>query len=1180
MNPDKPMNTASRCKTSRGLLPEPMHGPGSNLPIPLKAERGFALISTIAMMVLLTLLAVGLMSLSTVSLRSSSSGSAQAEARANARLALELAIGDLQRALGDDRRITADASILKQEGTVNAVGVWDSWSPRMAENPENRAPDYESAKEDNFRRWLVSGDPLTLSERDWAKAASEDDIALFTQEADGFRLGGGLIGLEGKGAPGGLAWAVSQAATRAKINVAGPEAGQRTPNDDLQGQPRPYAAAGGFFTQPDGGWNTRAARVLNFNQARLDDQLWLAEKSIEGGRHFTTVGAGLLTNVVDGGLRTDLSLGFEMSDGDFDAAEWRDEGETFKNPFHLAGESRFEVPDSYGNERPLYRPIDAEGTHEVKHNFFPANVHYHFPVSTTPTFDLLRNYCRIPRHLYRSEGALTVFEREADHIAGAPGQVDKGFYEPAPASFDGRRTQAGIRPVMDRVMFLISGGLADNDELRIILTPIITLWNPYNTALEIEGAVSHVWIDIPYDFTWRVYNSRGRPESSNYMYLSGLMGKQFNAINKHTRSVDPYFFAAITATGSELSSSGRVPPIRFEPGEVRVFAPAETRLQQYNVAGTIRERTIFLKPVDDLSQFTTRGGLSIPTRNDALDQGFRTILEDGQSAELRFGSIKNEDYPFYITLEDATRAKGSNPTREDRGQAIADLLTNNFTRSDSTTSFRSPRVPYSQLKRNPVPVGVLESYHRVARSGSEAQISDLVFTGNPRQPWMNPFLTETNFKTGPQYETRMRAVSSFNGVLQTANAGRSAFYGATQTPSGGRTNLSFFEIPRAPLLSLAALQHGDFSGTPFSPANQVGNSWASAYVVRDRASTGPLKVDHSYLLNEALWDGWFFSGASPTLVHSTANGSPQVWDRTVAQVTRPVEAVLTDFATDPKANPLRNPRMMPIDGITDPENWVARMSGPAGCLQIAGELMVDGAFNVNSTSIEAWAAVLSGLRGSSFAVEGQTSESADSTPFPRFRDPVGTANDKWQGFRQLSDEDIRQLATEIVEEVRERGPFLSMAEFVNRRISNDDLGLKGALQAAIDRTPLNEGVLEEGFSTGNYEADSRSNISPADTAVGIPGYLTQADVLMSIAPVINVRSDTFTIRTYGESRNASGEVTARAWAEAVVQRVPEFVDRSDAAHTPSDQLNETNRRFGRRFQLVSFRFLPEAEVRG
>lgn len=58
-------------------------------------NRGFPLIVTISLLVLLTLIGVGLLSLSSVSLRSSSQGDAAQIARANARLALMMAIGQL-----------------------------------------------------------------------------------------------------------------------------------------------------------------------------------------------------------------------------------------------------------------------------------------------------------------------------------------------------------------------------------------------------------------------------------------------------------------------------------------------------------------------------------------------------------------------------------------------------------------------------------------------------------------------------------------------------------------------------------------------------------------------------------------------------------------------------------------------------------------------------------------------------------------------------------------------------------------------------------------------------------------------------------------------------------------------------------------------------------------------------
>lgn len=70
-------------------------------------SQGFALVVTLSLMILLTIIAVDSISLSAISLRSSANGEAQARATANARMAVIMAIGELQKEAGDDRRITA-----------------------------------------------------------------------------------------------------------------------------------------------------------------------------------------------------------------------------------------------------------------------------------------------------------------------------------------------------------------------------------------------------------------------------------------------------------------------------------------------------------------------------------------------------------------------------------------------------------------------------------------------------------------------------------------------------------------------------------------------------------------------------------------------------------------------------------------------------------------------------------------------------------------------------------------------------------------------------------------------------------------------------------------------------------------------------------------------------------------
>ena len=78
------------------------------------ARRGFVLITTIAILVILSLVAIGLLSLSSLTVRSGSAELAQLEARANSRLALMLALGELQTQLGPDQRISAEAGILDE----------------------------------------------------------------------------------------------------------------------------------------------------------------------------------------------------------------------------------------------------------------------------------------------------------------------------------------------------------------------------------------------------------------------------------------------------------------------------------------------------------------------------------------------------------------------------------------------------------------------------------------------------------------------------------------------------------------------------------------------------------------------------------------------------------------------------------------------------------------------------------------------------------------------------------------------------------------------------------------------------------------------------------------------------------------------------------------------------------
>ena len=132
------------------------------------------------------------------------------------------------------------------------------------------------------------------------------------------------------------------------------------------------------------------------------------------------------------------------------------------------------------------------------------------------------------------------------------------------------------------------------------------------------------------------------------------------------------------------------------------------------------------------------------------------------------------------------------------------------------------------------------------------------------------------------------------------------------------------------------------------------------------------------------------------------------------------------------------------------------------------------------------------------------------------------------------------------------------------------------------------GFLSRVLNTGSEPGSTsyvNTDAAKGSPLTGTPGYVLQGDLLNSMAPFIAVRSDTFKIRTYGEALDPTGtKVTAVAWCEAIVQRVPDYVDATTNAasdHLGTDSptaLSVVNKTFGRRFQLVSFRWLNQQDL--
>lgn len=401
----------------------------------------------------------------------------------------------------------------------------------------------------------------------------------------------------------------------------------------------------------------------------------------------------------------------------------------------------------------------------------------------------------------------------------------------------------------------------------------------------------------------------------------------------------------------------------------------------------------------------------------------------------------------------------------------------------------------------------------------------------------------------------------------------SGYFGPSHKSVGLRRGLrrtALFEMPGSQddFVSLAQLKHVDLSIKHLRPGQQTdqtnynapayvfGNSRAdprvgTGFTYRDYLDTPrwyrlTAAFDHSYRANEALWDGFFFSTAPDA----------------------------------PGERPL-NRRIVP-----ETPGW----GPPDGPYAAAENLSLAGAFNVNSLSENAWRAVLSGLRDHDLETVAEGSESEVDFLYGSIARPLqgsfsraevddGFSGEVWNGGRRLEPAEIDALAEAIVAEIAKRGPFLSLAHFVNRSLQGPaEVVEEGALQAAIDNADLDTGDpgLNEGLRGGDVTAADIDLDVPDESLFathafrGAPGRLTQADLLSALGPVLSARSDTFRIRAYGGSEDA--ENPSNAWCEAIVRRIPNKVNPDEAVEAPSPETS-----FGRRFEVVSFQWLPPQE---
>jgi type II secretory pathway pseudopilin PulG len=1243
-------------------------------------DRGFALVATLMLMILLWIVAVGMLSLSTITLRSSNNNSAQAQAQANARMALMIAISELQKYAGPDRAITATSEIFGTSSVSitkpNTTGVWESWW----DYDPTASPNYTAEKTNRFRRWLVSSadalSPKTLDFVNNPWTGKTVDLVgkntLGTNATVTNKVTAGLVRISNNGlVQGSYAWHVADESVKARMNL------YRDPNLNstlaqkraLLSSNRPdlsilKSSNGSLLTcLPNDLTSTEftkatatIGKIIDLDQAELLEQ---AKGKIKPLRHdITPYSLGIMSDVRSGALKQDLSSMFEM-------------GSATANT----------LPTEFSGKK-LY-----ESTHGITGVSDPnwsalAGYYNSFRNLTTPDIN--------PTLGVKLDSVATNPVPDGYNLAPVISKVDTIFSLIGRPVKDVNWMYGGARPG--------SAGEKYDYFVNLIFTPMVTLHNPYNVNLSFYS-MNVEFVNIPVAFNF-MFQSGGSGPFVTKCLVPGTF-ESLNNMTYNSKRTNKRFVMKIADWTNAKSVTVTAPdtfdingPIVMKPGQTLVFSPyfsaksnssssaASFYEDSKNVAG---EKTVAFDWNSHMTGLIKAKPIFVPgvgfetcliTPSSRMTGGswnHHLLLRDANSPYntghptdrfyVEFKVQQPSWYPFNPPNMTRTLAPpsfevnaelqadvASTPIKysslkfdyanEPNSKNIKDLYSDRVYRyppapNDSLTGFdvAAPnRQPYATQGSYVHPLAIFSAYARTTNGGvyetgkrdpsgnpsNSSQINVLQDGRLTGKPFLFHNVSRSNFvmnlateKPAAQaYELNFQPFLSkgdFQDYMD-VDINRVPSLSGNKTTSGIKSG-SYFELPSGPLQTIADFRRSNALSTTYQPhfVQPVGNSLLHPLMSPDKVTemdpsiASTTLMDHSVLANHALYDRFYFStfatrgSETPdTVFEKFMNGTLPLAAQTYLPYL-PIGKTLTDAKA---------------------ELFVSGKPKDSAYKTAAEYQLIRGPFNVNSTSVQAWKAVLASMNKSDVTTlwarnTGLETNKANGIPITGMSLLNGGAipssevdaskidnsrTNDWNGYREITEPELETLATKIVDEVKARGPFLSMSEFVNRQVGpSGPLSLSGALEAAITKAEINEKLDATSLNTFlNQVPVTTTDVSdtnlysyktPAATtgnpAAGAPGWVNQADLLRILGPAATVRGDTFVIRVYGEAQDSKGKITAHAYAEAVVQRLPEYVDTSDrpSLNVWSDPTAKVaNKTFGRRFNVMAFRWLNDNEI--
>lgn len=1117
--------------------------------------------------------------------RSAATSKQMSSARQNALLGLAEAIGELQRHAGPDQRATATAELLDDDASAALpafrkwTGVWDTSNYDLRDG--NFANDTKPSP-----HWLVSFPGTDVQQAAFGPTALPGgELIELVSDSRGQRVEVPFVTTGDNDS--GYAWWVGDEGVKARIYPDRNLGYVNEPNAELILPARSgYALA---ETETDDRIFTPDNAILSNRDLHSREGLLQATDSTQWANvadlyHDVTVySRGLLTDVRNGGLRHDLTTALANA----------------------------------GTE-----PLGPIFTDAVGDDFMGGY---------GPDWEVLRSFWQLRADTDDGEVDIrghqsNLWPGELYHHPGRGGQ-----HTPP------NRIQHGVAPIITSFQLYFYAHLFDTGQrttngkieygCRVYYLPRITLWNPYNVTLKAPDNLTFVFSS---DSQLRIVVDLLEVDKTNPVELNETSNK--DAIE----NVRTGIFTGMRSFGKwnilesdDLRLELNVPSAGIPPGEAMTFGrslhigrPAgdgSVRLNATNFgngAGIFEDSSNTLVLASDPGANThdyhlnlrlrafrnltgTDGSTRTPNDTDANDRNY-----DQCTFRLYAGDDSNENnllsYVHFISFGPRPGFEGTWGTSFAKGLIDMAVVNTNADDADSFDLFSFGLAFGIETALQFPRVGALE----------KGEISITVPSVSPDFRERNRIYADYNLRA-----PRMVKSNSIDGVDESPG-GAKAYLGYLHFEEAaineaypidfsrllgpgdfdGSNRMILFELPSTltPFHSIGQLAHVNLSDTLWAPNYQVGNSHPSPMLSpselfhtrseNERFQGGKRQVptaDWPYLANDALWDRYFFSTR-------TAPGVPEL-------VRHPHYLHTREAEEDPSL-------------LDDPR-------------EAAAHLAVEGTFNINSTSEEAWKILLGSFYAENQNVDIASGEQQvnDLSPVLRFRQPLAGIYDDYAdnenalpvdetlyaGYRALTNDEIETLAGNIVDEVKKRGPFLSLAEFVNRQYepnpansqvdptSDADMleladitELMGPVQAAIEKSGLNARLLQGESYVVPDETNkmfNRNNAYPPNRAAAAgsvlkdaPGYFSQVDIFARLGSLLSARSDVFVVRSYGRAKDRFGnEIEGEAWLEAIVERtiVPVQVANPATPYDPADP-----QQFGRKFRIVALRWLEASEV--